>query len=52
VEKYQGRLLVIPREGAARVAGEPVNPGQCALAQSLDDVAFDPKGSCLIAQSC
>lgn len=52
VETYRGRLLVLPRKGTAHVAGEPVNPGQCALAQSLDEVTFDPAGSCLIAQSC
>jgi mannose-6-phosphate isomerase len=50
--KYHGRLLVIPREGSARVEGESVSPGQCALANSLADVVFDPTGSCLIAQSC
>lgn len=49
---YEGPLLVIQRTGQARVEGEPVVPGQCALAYSLADVAFDPKGSCLIAQSC
>jgi mannose-6-phosphate isomerase len=48
--RYRGALLVIPREGIARVADEPVEPGQCALAHSLDEVAFDPAGSCLIAQ--
>jgi mannose-6-phosphate isomerase len=50
--KYRGPLLVIPREGEASVEGEPVNPGQCALAPSLDAVVFDPKGTCLIAQAC
>jgi mannose-6-phosphate isomerase len=48
--RYHGCLLVIPREGTACVEGEPVEPGQCALAHSLDDVVFDPGGSCLIAQ--
>jgi mannose-6-phosphate isomerase len=48
--KYAGSLLVIPRTGKATVAGEPVRPGQCALAESLGDVVFDPNGSCLIAQ--
>jgi mannose-6-phosphate isomerase len=48
--RYHGSLLVIPRTGQARVEDEPVLPGQCALAHSLADVAFDPKGSCLIAQ--
>ena len=50
VARYHGCLLVIPREGTARVEGEPVEPGQCALAHSLEDVVFDPNGSCLIAQ--
>ena len=48
--RYHGCLLVIPREGTACVADEPVEPGQCALAASLDEVVFDPQGSCLIAQ--
>jgi mannose-6-phosphate isomerase len=48
--RYHGALLVIPREGTACVADEPVEPGQCALAYSLDEVVFDPAGSCLIAQ--
>jgi hypothetical protein len=34
------------------VEEEPVHPGQCALAHSIDDVVFDPHGSCLIAQPC
>ena len=50
--KYHGCLLVIPRTGTACVEDEPVLPGQCALAHSIDDVVFDPKGSCLIAQPC
>lgn len=48
--RYHGALLVIPREGSATVEGEPVAPGQCALAASLDEVVFAPEGSCLIAQ--
>ena len=50
--RYHGCLLVIPRTGEACVEDEPVRPGQCALAHSIDDVVFDPKGSCLIAQPC
>lgn len=50
--RYHGCLLVIPREGTAHVEDEPVAPGQCALAHGLDDVVFDPRGSCLIAQPC
>ena len=49
-ERYHGCLLVIPRQGTACVEDEPVEPGQCALAASLDDIVFDPQGSCLIAQ--
>ena len=50
--RYRGCLLVIPRTGQACVENEPVLPGQCALAHALDDVVFDPAGSCLIAQPC
>lgn len=50
--KYHGCLLVIPRTGTAQVENEAVGPGQCALARSIDDVVFDPNGSCLIAQPC
>lgn len=48
--RYAGPLLVIAREGQARVDGEAVAAGQCALAHSLSEVAFDPGGTCLIAQ--
>jgi mannose-6-phosphate isomerase len=48
--RYRGRLLVIPKSGTASVGGEPLAPGQCALAHSIDDVVFDPAGKCLIAQ--
>jgi mannose-6-phosphate isomerase len=50
--QYRGCLLVVPRSGTACVEDEPVRPGQCALAHAIDDVVFDPKGSCLIAQPC
>jgi mannose-6-phosphate isomerase len=50
--RYHGCLLVIPRSGAFCVEDEPVRAGQCALAHTLDDVVFDPQGSCLIAQPC
>jgi mannose-6-phosphate isomerase len=50
--RYHDCLLVIPRTGEASVEGEPVLPGQCALAPSIEDVVFDPRGSCLIAQPC
>lgn len=50
--RYQGPLLVIPREGEVQVAGETVAPGECALAGSIGDVAFAAGGSCLITQPC
>lgn len=46
--RYAGPLLVITLEGSATVAGEPVAPGHCALADNLGAIAFD--GRCLIAQ--
>jgi mannose-6-phosphate isomerase len=49
-ERYRGALLVIPRQGTACISDEPVEPGQCGLAYSLDEVVFDPTGRCLIAQ--
>lgn len=48
--RYTGPLLVIPRQGSARVAGDTVQPGQCATAHSLADVGID--GVSLIAQPC
>lgn len=48
--RYRGDLLVIPRAGEARVGGEAVAPGECAVASDIADVSFDPAGSCLIAQ--
>jgi mannose-6-phosphate isomerase len=48
--RYHGCLLVIPRKGTACVGDEPVKPGECALARSLEEVTFDPAGSSLIAQ--
>ena len=51
--RYAGRpLLIIPRHGAAKIRGEEILPGGCGLAMNMDDVAFDPGGTCLIAQPC
>lgn len=41
---YPAALLVIPRDGPCTVAGEQVQPGQCALAERLADVTI-PAGS-------
>ena len=51
-ERYSGPLLVLPRLGTARVDGEPVEPGQCALASSLDALELPGHGQALIAQPC
>lgn len=46
--RYAGRLLVIPLDGEAQVAGQVVTGGQCALADDLGAVTF--RGRCLITQ--
>ena len=48
--RYAGPLLVLPLDTPLEVAGERTEPGQCALAQSLDQVQFT--GRSLIAQPC
>ncbi len=48
--RYTGPLLVIPIDSDTAVAGQPVRPGECALAQRIGDL--DVSGRCLIAQPC
>ncbi len=49
--RYAGApLLVIPMQGAVRVAGEAILPGQCALAESIGAVVFFSDSLALIAQ--
>ena len=48
--RYQGPLLVLPLDRPLEVAGERVEPGQCALAPGLDQVKFF--GRSLITQPC
>ncbi len=51
--RYAGApLLVIPLDDDLLVSGEAVQPGQCALALSLDEVVFGPEAMALIAQDC
>lgn len=50
--RFSGPLLVIPRVGTATVGGEPVTPGGCALAESLDAVGFEGEGVVLLAAPC
>lgn len=49
--RYTGPLLVIPQEGAARVAGDVIAAGQCALAESLDLIVIENGSKVLIAQA-
>ena len=48
--RYQGRLLVLPLDLPMEVAGERIEAGQCALAQSVDQIQF--AGRCVITQPC
>jgi len=43
-------LLVIPRTATVHIGGEEIAPGQCGVAPNLYAVAFDGRGSTLIAQ--
>lgn len=45
-------LLVIPRDDVARVARQDIAPGQCGLAQSIDEVVLSAQGTYLLAQPC
>jgi mannose-6-phosphate isomerase len=45
-----GKLLVIPRDGWARIGEQEIVAGGCGLASSLDEVVFAPEGLFLIAQ--
>lgn len=47
---YPASLLVIPRDQPVIVAGEKVQPGQCALAENIQSVEFPPTGCCLIVR--
>jgi mannose-6-phosphate isomerase len=50
--RYAGPLLVIPREGEVRIAGEAIAPGNCGLAARLSDVDFADNIACLLARAC
>lgn len=50
--RYPGPLLVIPRKGSVKIAGETVAPGGCVLVDSLDAVSFADDGVCLLAGAC
>ncbi|MFC3099172.1 class I mannose-6-phosphate isomerase [Alteraurantiacibacter palmitatis] len=48
-DRHKGKLLVIPLAGMVSVAGASVQPGQCALAQRLEDVDVREGARLLIA---
>lgn len=48
-DAFAGPLLVIPRLGTALVDGQPVRPGECALATSLAQVSVAEIGQVLLA---
>lgn len=47
---YAGRLLVIPLDEEVRIGRETALAGQCALAESIAEVAFSERGRCLLAR--
>ena len=49
-EAYAGPLLVIPRRGTVRNAGDTLDPGECGYAPGIADLKFDPAGLCLLAR--
>jgi len=49
-DEYVGPLLVIPRDGAVRIGGETIAPGECGYAAGIGEVTFEPGGRCLIAR--
>lgn len=44
-------VLAIPRSGAAIVGRERIEPGECALADSLADLRLEDDAVCLVAQA-
>lgn len=50
IARYTRALLVVPLDCTVTVSGVPVAPGQCALAESLEAIAFPASGLSLIAQ--
>lgn len=47
---YAGPLLVVPRAGEVRIAGETLAPGSCGWAAGIAEVEFSSDGQCLIAR--
>ncbi len=47
-----GPVLIIPLDGAVQLAGQAIQPGSCALAESLESVVAETGAQYLIAQDC
>lgn len=47
---YPGLLLVVPLAGMIEVAGEPLGPGQCGIAPTLDALRLGKGAQALIAR--
>jgi mannose-6-phosphate isomerase len=48
--QYQGRLLVIPRNGTVGLDGQALVPGDCAWSKGIDALVFDPVGKCILVR--
>lgn len=48
--EYDTPLLVIPREGAVRLHGERVRPGECACAPTIEALEFDEDALAVIVR--
>nr|WP_211371635.1 class I mannose-6-phosphate isomerase [Altericroceibacterium indicum] len=48
-QHYTAPFLIMPTRQPVDVAGEQIMPGECALAESLDEIRFSPDGVCLLA---
>lgn len=48
--EYDTPMLVIPREGAVRLHGERVRPGECACAPSIEALEFDEDALAVIVR--
>lgn len=51
-QRFSGPFMVLPRDGAVDVAGETIMPGQCASANTLDNVRIPIGNSVLLAAAC
>lgn len=48
--EYAGPLLVIPRKGDVRLAGDVLRPGDCASAPGIAALTFAAEGQCILVR--